>query len=480
MNRPIRRVAFVAMLMFAMLFANGTYMVLFRQASLAAQPQNRRVRDAEFAQNRGAILAAGKTEIATTSRVEDGFEFLREYPDGKLYAPVTGFYSYDHGRSGLENSYNTQLAGTDAALFVRRLVDLVTDRTPQGATVETTILPAAQRAAAQGLGRNKGAVVALDPQTGAVLALVTSPSYDPNEIASHDIEAADKAYQRLSKNPSRPMANRAAREIYPPGSTFKLVTAAAALADGKTAKTKVASPPRLRLPNTNTFLGNALNCGGRTTTIEHALEVSCNTAFANLGIELGQDKLRSQAQKFGFDQRHLSDLSGVASRFPDNLDPAQTALSAIGQFDVAASPLQMAMVTAAIANDGVLMDPYLVGQVRAPDLKSIQSHRPKQLSQAVTPDNARLLKQMMVSVVDNGTGRRGAIPGVKVGGKTGTAQSDLKRKPFAWYTSFAPADEPRVAVAVVVEDADIPRQEIAGSRVAAPIAQSVMQAVLEQ
>ena len=208
--------------------------------------------------------------------------------------------------------------------------------------------------------------------------------------------------------------------------------------------------------------------------------MSCNTAFANLGIELGQDKLRSQAQKFGFDQRHLSDLSGVASRFPDNLDPAQTALSAIGQFDVAASPLQMAMVTAAIANDGVLMDPYLVGQVRAPDLKSIQSHRPKQLSQAMTPNNARMLKQMMVNVVENGTGRRGAIPGVEVGGKTGTAQSDLKRKPFAWYTSFASGDEPRVAVAVVVEDADIPRQEIAGSRVAAPIARSVMQAVLEQ
>lgn len=480
MNRPIRRVAFVAMLMFALLFANGTYMVLFRQASLDAQPQNRRVRDAEFAQDRGSILAQGQTEIATTSAVEDRFDFLREYPDGELYAPVTGFYSYDHARSGLESSYNSELAGTDDSLFVRRLIDLVSNRTPRGATVETTILPAAQRAAAEALGNNKGAVVALDPQTGAVLALVTSPTYDPNDIASHDLEKADQAYQGLAEDPDRPLANRAVREIYPPGSTFKLVTAAAALADGKTPESKVASPDRLKLPNTTTFLGNSTNCGGKTTSLERALAVSCNTAFASLGIELGQDKLRTQAQKFGFDQRHLNDLSGVASQFPDDMDPAQTALSAIGQFDVAASPLQMAMVTAAIANDGVLMEPYLVSQVQAPDLKAIQTHRPRELSQAMTPEHARMLQQMMVSVVDRGTGANGKISGVEVGGKTGTAQSDPKRKPFAWFTSFAPATDPEVAVAVVVEDADIPRQDIAGGRVAAPIARAVMKAVVDQ
>jgi peptidoglycan glycosyltransferase len=479
-NRPIRRVAFVAMIMFALLFANGTYMILFRQASLDAQPQNRRVRDAEFAQDRGSILAAGNTEIATTKVVKDRFEFLRTYPEGELYAPITGFYSYDHARTGLESSYNTELAGTDDSLFVRRLIDLISNRTPRGANVETTILPAAQKAAARTLGNNKGAVVALDPQTGAVLALVTSPSYDPNDIASHDLEKADKAYQKLAADPDRPLSNRAVREIYPPGSTFKLVTAAAALTDGKTADSKVASPNRLKLPNTNTYLGNSTNCGGKTTTIAHALEVSCNTAFANLGIELGQDKLRAQAQKFGFDRRHLSDLSGVASQFPDSMDAAQTALSAIGQFDVAASPLQMAMVTAAIANDGELMDPYLVSQVQAPDLTAIQTHRPQRLSQAMTAADARELKQMMVGVVENGTGGNGGISGVEVGGKTGTAQSDPNRKPFAWFTSFAPADNPQVAVAVVVEDADIPRQDIAGGRVAAPIARAVMQAVLEQ
>ena len=478
MNAPIRRVAFVALLMFALLLANGTYAVLFRQDSLAAEPQNRRVRDAEFAQDRGAILAAGKTEIAVTEPAKDRFKFQRTYPAGSLYAPVTGYYSYDHASSGLESSYNTQLAGTADALFVRRLIDLAANRAPQGASVQTTIVPKMQEAAARALGDQKGAVVALDPATGAVLAMVTSPTYDPNDIASHDIEGAGRAYQREAGNDDRPLANRAAREIYPPGSTFKLVTAAAALAEGQGPDAKVASPDRLRLPGTNTFLPNSTSCGGSSITLTQALKVSCNTAFANLGLEVGQDKLREQAQRFGFDQRHLADLSGAASKFPDDLDPAQLALSSIGQFDVAASPLQVAMVTAGIANDGVVMDPYLVSMVQAPDLKPLSTHEPTVLSRAMTTENAEELQSMMVQVVASGTGGNGAIPGVAVGGKTGTAQSDPKRKPFAWFTSFAPAEDPKVAVAVVVEDADIPRQDIAGGRVAAPIARAVMEAAL--
>ena len=478
MNKPIRRVAFVAMIMFGLLLANGTYMMIVRQNSLAEAPQNRRVRDAEFAQNRGAILAAGKIKIATTEPADDNFEFQRVYPEGELYAPITGYYSYDHSRTALETSYNAQLAGTDDALFVRRLVDLMVGRTPEGASVQTTIVPKMQRAAAKALGDQRGAVVALDPKTGAVLAMVTSPSYDPNDIASHDIKAADQAYNRLVNDPTRPLANRAAREIYPPGSTFKLVTSAAALADGKTADSKVKSPVRLKLPGTNTFLTNSGPCGGTEITITQALKVSCNTAFANLGLEMGEDKLREQARKFGFDSRHLADLGGAASQFPDKVDDAQLALSSIGQFDVAASPLQMAMVTAGIANDGVLMDPYLVSMVQAPDLKPLETHKPEVLSTAMTPEHAEALQQMMVVVVNEGTGRNARISGVEVGGKTGTAQSDPTRKPFAWFTSFAPLEDPKVAVAVIVEDADIPRDDIAGGRVAAPIAKAVMEAAL--
>jgi peptidoglycan glycosyltransferase len=423
-------------------------------------------------------LAAGKVEMAKTVPSKDRFKYQRVYPDGKLYAPITGFYSYDRASSALESTYNAQLAGTDDALFVRRLIDMASNKTPKGATVQTTIVPKIQKAAAEALGNQKGAVVALDPKSGAVLAMVTSPTFDPNDIASHDIEAAGKAYDRLASDPQHPLSNRAAREIYPPGSTFKLVTTAAALADGKTPDSTVESPDRLKLPGTRVYLSNSTNCGGTKITIAQALKVSCNTAFANLGLEVGASKLRDQAQRFGFDRRHLADLGGVASQFPDKLNEAQLALSSIGQYDVAASPLQMAMVSAAIANDGVLMDPFVVSSVRSADLKPIETHKQQELSTAMTPDNARELQQMMVQVVDQGTGQNARIPGVEVAGKTGTAQSDPKRKPFAWFTSFAPADDPAVAVAVIIEDADIPRSDIAGGRLAAPIAKAVMQAAL--
>ncbi len=477
MNKPIRRVALVALVMFALLFANGTYLTVVRQSSLNANPYNRRVRDADFAQDRGPILV-GSTAVASTTSSDDRFRYQRSYADGSLYAPVTGYFSYDHGSSNLESSYNSELAGTDDSLFVRRLIDTVTDKAPQGASVQTTINAAAQEAAAKALGDQKGAVVALNPKTGAVLAMVTSPSYDPNKIATHDIDASQQAYETYLKDPDDPLTNRAAREIYPPGSTFKLVTAAAGLADGRTPDTMLGSPDRLLLPGTRTYLGNEESCGADQITMTRALEVSCNTAFANLGLSLGADKLRAQAKSFGFDARHLSEIGGAASQFPDELNASQLALSSIGQYDVAASPLQMAMVTAAIANNGTLMEPYLVQNVRAPDLSVLQQHKATELSQPMTEANAKLLQQMMVGVVQNGTGGNGAISGIEVGGKTGTAQSDPSRKPFAWFTSFAPASDPQIAVAVIIEDADIDRSDIAGGRLAAPVARAVMEAVL--
>ena len=477
MNKPIRRVAFVAMLMFALLFANGTYLTVVRQSSLNANPYNRRVRDAEFAQNRGAILV-GSTAVARTKSADDRFKYQRTYSDGPLYAPITGYFSYNHGSSNLESSYNSELAGTDDSLFVRRLIDTVTNKAPRGASVQTTINAAAQKAAAKALGNQKGAVVALNPKTGAVLAMVTSPSYDPNKIATHDVSDSNAAYNTYLKDPDKPMSNRAAREIYPPGSTFKLVTAAAGLANGLTPESPLASPNQLLLPGTNTKLGNDENCGGAQITMTQALEVSCNTAFANLGLSLGADKVRAQAKAFGFDSRHLTEIGGAASQFPDVLNASQLALSSIGQYDVAASPLQMAMVTSAIANNGELMDPYLVENVRSPDLQVLEKHSVTKLSQPMTEANAQALQRMMVGVVQDGTGKNGQISGIEVGGKTGTAQSDPTRKPYAWFTSFAPASDPQVAVAVIVEDADIPRSDIYGGRLAAPIAKAVMEAVL--
>ncbi|OYO25088.1 cell division protein FtsI [Enemella dayhoffiae] len=479
MNRPIRRVAIVAMLMFGLLLANGTFTMVVRQDSLNANAQNRRTRDEEFAQDRGPIMA-GQTQIAQTAPSKDQFQFQRSYPEAKLYAPITGYYSYDHARSGLEASMNRELAGTADSQLIRRVLDTVTGQKPTGASVETTINPKAQRAAAEALGNRKGAVVAMDPRTGAVLAMVTSPSYDPNLIASHDIRAANRAYQDLASDTDRPMANRAAREIYPPGSIFKLVTAAAALENGRRPEGQVASPERLRLPQTSYDLTNDSDCGGANVTIDQALKVSCNTAFANLGLELGADKLRAQAEKFGFGSRPLTELNAVASRYPDNPNLPETALTAIGQHDVAATPLQMTMVTSAIANNGDLYEPYLVSTVRGSNLTPIETRKPRLKGRTMSADNAKLLAEMMQHVVTDGTGQNAQIRGVKVGGKTGTAQSDPKRPPYAWFTSYAldSSGQPAVAVTAFVEDANIQRSDIAGGRVAAPIAKSVMEAVL--
>ncbi|WP_425307724.1 penicillin-binding protein 2 [Ammonicoccus fulvus] len=479
MNRPIRRVAIVALIMFALMLGNQTFTVIFRQDALNNHPTNRRTRDEEFAQDRGPILV-GQTQIARTDPVDDAFRFQRVYPEGRMYAPITGYYSYDQGRAGLEASYNREMAGTADSQFANRFLDSLTGQVPTGASIETTINAAAQKAAYEGLGDRKGAVVALDPRTGAVLALVTTPSYDPNLIADHDLAAARESYIDLNDDSDRPMANRAAREIYPPGSVFKLVTAAAALENGMTTTTLVDSPAQLRLPQTSVDLGNQADCGGTQVTIEQALKVSCNTAFANIAMTLGPDTMRSQAEKFGFGSRPLAELNAVASRYPENPDRPSTALTGIGQHDVATTPLQMAMVTAAIANDGQLFEPHLVARIRSQNLNVISTTRPRLQSQPLQRTNAQSLAKMMVTVVNEGTGTNARISGHTVGGKTGTAQSAPDRPPYAWFTSYAldRSGQPVVAVAVFVEDADVPRSEVGGNRVAAPIARDVMEAVL--
>lgn len=479
MNRPIRRVAIVTLIMFGLLLGNQTFTIVFRQDSLNNNPVNRRTRDEQFAQDRGPIMVS-QAQIARTVPSDDQFRFQRVYPEGPMYAPVTGYYSYDQGRAGLEASMNRELSGTADSQFVRRFLDSLTGQVPTGASVETTLNARAQEAAYEGLAGRKGAVVALDPRTGAVLALATSPSYDPNLIADHDLTAARDAYIGLTEDPDAPMANRAAREIYPPGSVYKLVTAAAALENGMTTSTLIDSPAQLRLPQTTIDLGNQVPCGGDQITIEQALEVSCNTAFANIALTLGDDKMREQSERFGFGWRPLPELNAVASRYPDDPNRPETALTGIGQSDVASTPLQMAMVTAAIANGGQLYAPHLVARVRSSNLSVIDTTTPQLRSTPMTRANADALADMMVTVVESGTGTNAQISGHTVGGKTGTAQSAPDRPPYAWFTSYALDDsgQPVVAVAVFVESADIPRSEIGGNRVSAPIARDVMEAVL--
>jgi peptidoglycan glycosyltransferase len=385
------------------------------------------------------------------------------------------------GASAIEAEANSILAGTDDSLFVRRVIDQLTGEQVKGGSVQLTLNARAQRAAYNGLNGRKGAVVALDPSTGAILALVTSPSYDPNVLSSHDTAAVRAARKRLVAAPNKPMLDRALRETYPPGSTFKLVTAAAALESGKYQRnSQVVNAAQLDLPLTTTNLpnydGQPCNPGGRAT-LEDALKRSCNAAFGKIGIDLGVDALREQAEKLGFNRAFEVPMRTARSRFPVELDAPQTAQSAIGQFDVRATPLQMAMVAATIGNRGVLMNPFLVREVRAPDLSVLDRTRPDELGEAMSPQTADTLAEMMVTVVEEGTGSNARIDGVRVGGKTGTAQQGDDRRPHAWFVSLAPVNDPKVAVAVVLEDGG-GAAEVSGNQLAAPIARAVMQAVL--
>jgi peptidoglycan glycosyltransferase len=427
--------------------------------------------------------------VAVSRRTDDQYVYQRVYQQPLKYAQLTGYYSYVYGRAAVEAGENQILSGSDPRLFVNRVVDLIGNSQPEGGSVSLTVDPQAQEAAFDGLralGRDvEGSVVALEPATGKVLAMVSSPTYDPNVLASHDFGRVNRAWEELNAAESRPLLNRGVQEVYPPGSTFKLVTAAAALATGQyTPDTRVRGGARLDLPQTSTDLVNdgGSSCGGDRITLTQALEVSCNVSFGDIGMRLGGDALRAQAEKFGFGQAYLTDLPGqVRSRFPADPDEPQTALSAIGQFDVAATPLQMAMVVAGIANGGTVMRPYVVDEVRAPDLSVLDEARPEAYRRnAVSASVARQLTTMMVSVVDQGTATPAQIPGISVAGKTGTAQSSPQRPPYAWFVSFAPAENPQVAVAVLVEDAGVERNAISGSGLAAPIAKQVMQAVIDR
>ena len=487
MNAPIRKVAAGCLLLCLALLANATFVQAFQADQLNSREGNRRVLIDEYSRERGPILIGEPpVAIAESSPVEGELKYLRQYPEPELYAHLTGYYSFFFGREGIERTQNDVLSGSADRWFFRRLIDMVTGEQPRGGGVKLTINPAAQQAAWDALGDNKGAVVAIEPSTGAILAMISKPSYDPNPLASHDIPTQQEAWAQLNEDEDNPLANRAAAEILPPGSVFKLVTSAAALENGFEPDSVVPGPAEYDLPQSERVIPNhnGRACGDNDeTTITNALRISCNTAFAYLGNELGLEIMLEQAEKFGFNSIPLAngDIRSAASNFPADADEPQLAQSAIGQFEVRANPLQIAMVSAAIANRGQLMNPYLVDELRGPDLvRVLEVTEPEVVSQAVSAETARQLTEMMVEVVDNGTGTPAQMSGVQVAGKTGTAQSGREDDPpYAWFTSFAPADNPQVAVAVVIEEApDTARDDIAGGRLAAPIAKAVMEAVL--
>lgn len=485
MNTTLRRLASVVMVMFVALMVSTTWIQFFQADQLNADNRNVRKIYAEYGTARGPIVVGGEA-VASSTPVDDEFGYQRQYANGPLYAPLTGYFSLVSGTSRIEDAANEYLNGQADALWVDRLQNLLTGVDPQGSSVELTIDPAAQQAAWDALGDRRGAVVALEPSTGRILAMVSKPSFDPNALATHDTQAANDRYEELLNAEDDPLLSRATHWTYPPGSTFKLVTAAAAIESGRyDAGTVVDAPETYTPPGTDRAIpnygGTACSPTGEQTLTD-ALRISCNTAFARLGVELGNEALAEQAAAFGFNEQLEVPFRTYASTFPDPTDPgfadAFVALSALGQWEVTATPLQVAMIASAIANDGELMAPYSVDRVRDPQLEVVREGSPRRLSQAVSASTAEQLTQMMVRVVEDGSGTAAQVPGLSVAGKTGTAQWQDGRDPHAWFTAFAPAEDPQVAVAVVVEEGGDAGSEATGGRVAAPVAKAVIEAVL--
>ena len=484
MNNPIRRLSLLVAFLFCTLFIASSWIQFVQADELREKPGNRRTLLASYSQERGAILVGGEA-IAQSEPTDDELQYQRTYPKGKLYSHLTGYYSFLYGAGGgLESAENGLLTGQSDQLFYRRLGDLLTGKQPTGVNLELTIDPRAQQAAQESLGSQRGSVVALDPKTGAILAMVSHPQYDPNMLANHDTDTVQEAWADLNADPGRPMINRAITgDLYPPGSVFKIVTAAAALSSGRfDANSALPGPAELDLPETTAGLVNDWGgqCGDGTVDLVEAMQDSCNTAFGWLGMQLGGQTIREEAARFGFGQQLSVPMAVTPSSVPTQMNRPQEAQAAIGQYDVRVTPLQVAMVSAAVANEGSLMQPFLVKQTRGADLEVIDDTSPRELGRPVSKDIAAALTTMMEAVVREGTGTRAQISGMSVAGKSGTAEHSEGRAPHAWFTAFAPVSDPEVAVAVVVENGGDAGMSAGGGRVAAPIARDVMKAVIEQ
>ncbi|GAA1677506.1 D,D-transpeptidase PbpA [Fodinicola feengrottensis] len=481
MNAPIRRVAVSVMVLFALLFINLNYVQFIKAGAYRTDPRNPRTLIQDFNRKRGQIVNADGQAIASVQQTSGKLKYLRTYPAGPLYAAVTGYDSVSYGKTGLEADQDPILSGDSDQLFVRRLSDLVTGRQPQGGNVIVTVKQKVQQAAFDGLAAQsqfRGAVVALDPRTGAILAETSSPSFDPNQLSTHDSASEKSAFTRLNSDETNsPLLNKALKESYPPGSTFKTIVSAAALANGFNPQTKVPAGLQYVAPGTSTPIKNddGTACTGDPTTLLDALRVSCNTAYAHLGVTLGTDKIRKQANAFGFDADISNDsIHAAQSKLGAIVDQPSLAQSSIGQRDVRMTPLQGAMIAGAVANNGTEMKPYLVSDVQGPDLLSLGKTSPSQYGQPMTPAVAQQLQQMMQSVVSDGTGKKAQISGVTVGGKTGTAQNGDGKQDTVWFIGYAiDGGKPVAAVAVVLDQAG------GSSSVPTAIGGKVLQAAVE-
>lgn len=480
MNKAIRRAWIAASCVFVLLLGTLTYIQFFDAKSLQANAWNSRTLYESYGSQRGSIVVNG-VDIASSVESNDGYAFQRTYSAPELYAGITGYYSSIYGATGLESAMNEQLSGNSDAQFYDRLAQMFTGGSSQGASVELTIDPELQQLAYTLLDGHKGAIVALNPKTGEILAMVSTPSYDPNALSSHNSESVLAQYATLNEDSNHPLYNRAiAGDTYAPGSTFKIIDAVAALESGKyDTNSVIDNPQNLTLPNTNVTLPNYVGgqCSTQTTaTIEWALAQSCNTPFAQIAMDLGEDTIAQTAKNFGYGQDLRIPLPVSQSVFPTNMEESQLAQAAIGQYDVKTTPLQVAMMSAAIANDGVQMKPNLIRSVKSHNLSSLYEFSAEELKRSTSADVANQVTDWMVNDVDNGIASAASVNGVKVAGKTGTAEIGDSGLNNSWFTGFAPADDPQVAIAVVYEGVDV----TIGAQLAAPAGKQLFEAVLKK
>ncbi|MGW1548383.1 peptidoglycan D,D-transpeptidase FtsI family protein [Streptomyces sp. NPDC002346] len=482
MNRTIRHTSVFCLLLVLALLGRATWVQAYQAQALADNDHNRRNTIAQYAQPLGDIIVAGSPVTGSERTRGSDLAYKRTYTQGELYAAVTGYSSQAYGATQLEGIYSHVLDGTDDRL--KNPVDVVTGKQTSPGSVLTTIDPDVQKAAYEALGGDKGAAVAIDPATGEILGMVSTPSYDPSKISGTN---DGDVWKKLLSDPDKPLVNRALRQPLAPGSTFKLVVASAALENGlySSVDERTDSPDPYTLPGTTTVLRNeSASAPCENATLRTALQYSCNNVFAKAAADLGQDKVRTMAEKFGFNTAKLDvPVRASESLYPSGMDKAQTALTGIGQFEVTATPLQMAMVSSALANGGELAAPHMVSKVADSEGNTLQEFADGDTKRVVSASTAEQLRSAMVTVVEQGTGTNARIDGAEVGGKTGTAQNGVgnSNTPYAWFTSYAKSASTgkEVAVAVVVEDSGSARSEVSGNGLAAPIAQKMMKAALQ-
>jgi penicillin-binding protein A len=495
MNAPLRRAGVVVMVLFGLLFANLNWVQAYKADDYRNSDYNGRVQIAEYQRQRGVIQTAGGKVLATSKATNDELKYLRTYPAGEAYTPVVGYKPVNLAEIGIERIENEYLAGTSDQLFADRVRDMFTGKESSGGNVILSLSAKAQETAFKELrennvGAKKGAVVALDPRSGAIQALASFPSYDADPLASHDTRAATAAYNQLNKEADKPLLNRALSETYPPGSTFKVIDSAAALQNGVTPETSGPGGSSYLAPQAGEPIRNApgVNCPG-TLTLKTALTISCNTFFSRLCVDkLNADIVKSTAHAFGFEDDKLSvgqlgedglpvaaSHTGDIQRPDGQQDPAILAQSCIGQSNVRMTPLQGALIAATVANGGTQMRPYLIQQLKGPDLTTVHyTASPRKLREPISGDVAGQLQDMMESVVQSGTGTSAKIDGYTVGGKTGTAQNGEDAPDHGWFIGYVMKDgQPISAVAVLLENAGS-----GGSKEASRIGGQVMKAVI--